>query len=67
MTRRRILYWLAATVAVFVAGIIIGLVWADTSNVAGFIAVVTNIAGGVAIVVLLILLVVVTRRQARAA
>jgi hypothetical protein len=67
MTRRRILYWLAATVAVFVAGIIIGLVWADTSDVAGFIAVVTNIVAGVAIVVLLIALVVVTRRQARAA
>jgi ABC-type proline/glycine betaine transport system permease subunit len=67
MTRRRILYWLAATVAVFVAGIIIGLVWADTSDVAGFIAVVTNIVAGVAIVALLIALVVVTRRQARAA
>jgi hypothetical protein len=67
MTRRRILYWLAATVAVFVAGIIIGLVWADTSDVAGFIAVVTNIVAGIAIVVLLIALVVVTRRQARAA
>jgi fumarate reductase subunit D len=53
-------------VAVLVAGIIIGLIWADTSDVAGFIAVVTNIVGGVGIVVLLIALVVVTRREARA-
>ena len=67
ITRRRILYWLAATVAVFVAGTIIGLIWADTSNVAGSIAVVTNILGGVGIVVLLIALAVVTRRQRKAA
>jgi hypothetical protein len=66
VTRRRILYWLAGMVAVLVAGIIIGLIWADTSDVAGFIAVVTNIVGGVGIVVLLIALVVVTRREARA-
>jgi chromate transport protein ChrA len=67
ITRRRILYWLIATVAVFVAGTIIGLIWADTSNVAGSIAVVTNILGGVGIVVLLIALAVVTRRQRKAA
>jgi hypothetical protein len=66
ITRRRILYWLAATVAVFVAGTIIGLIWADTSNVAGSIAVVTNILGGIGIVVLLIALAVVTRRQRQA-
>jgi chromate transport protein ChrA len=66
VTRRRILYWLAGMLAVLVAGIIIGLIWADTSDVAGFIAVVTNIVGGVGIVVLLIALVVVTRREARA-
>jgi chromate transport protein ChrA len=66
ITRRRILYWLAATVAVVVAGIIIGLIWADTSDVAGFIAVVTNIVGGVGIVVLLIALGVATRRQRQA-
>jgi hypothetical protein len=63
MTRRQILYWLAAMVAVLVAGTIIGLVWADTSDVAGTIAVVTTIAAGVGIVALLISLAVVTRRQ----
>jgi hypothetical protein len=52
---------------VVVAGIIIGLIWADTSDVAGFIAVVTNIVGGVGIVVLLIALAVVTRRQRQVA
>jgi hypothetical protein len=67
ITTRRILYWLAAMVAVLVVGTIIGLIWADTSDVAGFIAVVTNIGGAVGIVVLLIALAVVTRRQRQAA
>jgi uncharacterized membrane protein YhaH (DUF805 family) len=67
MTRRRILYWLAAMVAVLAVGTIIGLIWADTSDVAGFIAVVTNIAGILGIVLLLIALAVVTRRQRQAA
>jgi uncharacterized membrane protein len=67
MTRRRILYWLAATVAVLVVGTVIGIIWADTSDVAGFIAVVTNIVGAVALVVLVIALAVVTRRQRQAA
>jgi hypothetical protein len=67
ITRRRILYWLAAMVVVLVAGTIIGLIWADTSDVAGFIAVVTNIVGAVGIVCLLIALAVVTRRQRQAA
>jgi ABC-type dipeptide/oligopeptide/nickel transport system permease subunit len=67
ITRRRLLYWLAATVAVLVVGIVIGLIWADTSDVAGFIAVVTNLVAAVGIVVLLIALAVVTRRQRRAA
>jgi formate/nitrite transporter FocA (FNT family) len=66
ITRRRILYWLAAMVAGLVLGTIIGLIWADTSDVAGFIAVVTNIVGAVGIVVLLIALAVVTRRQRQA-
>jgi fumarate reductase subunit D len=57
---------MAAMVAVLVAGTIIGLVWADTSDVAGLIAVVTNIVGAVGIVVLLIALAVVTRRQRQA-
>jgi hypothetical protein len=66
ITRRRILYWLGAMIAVLVVGTIIGLIWADTSNVAGSIAVATNIIGLVGIVFLLVALVVVTRRQRRA-
>jgi hypothetical protein len=54
-------------VALLVVGTIIGLIWADTSDVAGSIAVVTNIVGGVGIVALLIGLAVVTRRQRPAA
>lgn len=50
-------------VAVLVVGTAIGLVWADTSDVAGFIALVTNIVGAAAIVLLLIALAVVTRRR----
>jgi hypothetical protein len=46
----------AAMVAVLVVGTIFGLIWADTSNVAGLIAVLTNIAGVVRIVFLLIAL-----------
>jgi len=67
MTRRRSLYWLAAMVAVLVVGTIIGIIWADTSDVAGTIALVTNIAGGVGIVALLIALAVVAWRQRRTA
>jgi NAD/NADP transhydrogenase beta subunit len=67
MARRRILYWLAAMVAVLIVGTIIGLIWADTSDVAGMIAVVTNIAAVMGIVALLISLAVVTRRQRRTA
>jgi fumarate reductase subunit D len=67
ITRRRILYWLAAMAAVLVVGTIIGLIWADTSDIAGLIAVVTNIVGAVGIVLLLIALAVVTRRQRQAA
>jgi hypothetical protein len=54
-------------VAVLVVGTIIGLFWADTSDVAGTIALVTNIVGAVGIVALLIALAVLTRRQRRAA
>jgi len=67
ITRRRILYWLAAMVAVLVVGTIIGLIWADTSDLAGSIAVVTNIIGAVGVVFLLIALVVVMRRERRTA
>ena len=63
ITRRRILYWLGAMAAVLVGGTIIGLIWADTSDVAGSIAVITNIIGVVGIVLLLIALAVVTRRR----
>ncbi len=63
ITRRRILYWLAAMAAVLVGGTIIGLIWANTSDVAGSIAVITNIIGVVGIVLLLIALAVVTRRR----
>jgi len=63
ITRRRILYWLGAMAAVLVGGTIIGLIWADTSDVAGSIAVITNISGVVGIVLLLIALAVVTRRR----
>jgi hypothetical protein len=67
MSRRRILYWLSAMVALLLVGTIIGLIWADTSDVAGMIAVVANIAAGLGIVVLLISLGVMTRHQRRAA
>jgi hypothetical protein len=50
-------------VALLVVGTIIGLMWADTSNVAGAIAVVTNIVGGVGVACFLIALIVVTRRR----
>jgi uncharacterized membrane protein YdcZ (DUF606 family) len=53
-------------VALLVVGTIIGIIWADTSDVAGSIAVVTNIIGVLGIVLLLIALVVVTRRQRQA-
>jgi len=59
------LYGLGAMVALLVVGTIIGLIWADTSDVAGAFAVVTNIVGAVGFVSLLIALVVVTRRQRR--
>jgi uncharacterized membrane protein len=65
--RRRILYWLVAMIALLVVGTLIGLIWADTSDVAGFIAVVTSIISAVGIVGLLIALAVVTRRQRRTA
>ncbi len=62
MTTRRILYGLAAMVAVLVGGTVIGLIWADTSNLAGGFAVATNIVGAVGIVLLLIALAVARRR-----
>jgi hypothetical protein len=63
ISKRRILHWLAAMVAVLVVGTAIGLIWADTSDAAGVIAVVTNIVGGLGIALLLVVLGVVTWRQ----
>jgi len=63
ITTRRILYWLAAMVGLLVVGTIIGLIWADTSNVAGAFAGVTNIVSVVGIVLLLIALAVKRRRR----
>ena len=67
ITRRRILYWLAAMVALLVVGTTIGLIWADTSDAAGAIATVTNIVGALGIALLLIALGVATWRQRHAA
>jgi hypothetical protein len=50
-------------VAILVVGTIIGVIWADSSDTAGSIAVVTNLVGGVGIVVLLVVFIVATRRQ----
>jgi len=63
ITTRRPLYWLAAMFALLVVGTVVGLISADTSNVAGVIAVVTNIVSGVGIVLLLIALAVKRRRR----
>jgi energy-converting hydrogenase Eha subunit C len=52
-------------IAVLVVGTIIGIIWADTSDVAGSIAVASNIIGPVGIVVLLVALWITTRRQRR--
>ena len=49
--------------ALLVVGTIIGLIWADTSNVAGAFAGVTNVISVIAIVVLLIALAVKRRRR----
>jgi fumarate reductase subunit D len=51
------------TVALLIVGTIVGLMWADTSDLAGAIAVVTNIVGGVGVVLLLIAFAVSRRRQ----
>ena len=63
ISTRRLLYWLAAMVALLVVGTIIGLIWADTSNVAGAFAGVTNVISVVGNVVLLIALAVKRRRR----
>jgi hypothetical protein len=65
ITTQRLLYWLAAMVALLVVGTTIGLIWADTSNVAGAFAGITNVVSVVGIVVLLIALGVKRRRRLR--
>jgi uncharacterized membrane protein len=50
-------------VALLVTGTIIGLIWADTSDVAGAFAVVTNIVSVVGIVLLLVAVAARRRRQ----
>jgi hypothetical protein len=50
-------------VALLLVGTIIGLMWADTSDVAGAIAVVTNVVGAVGIALLLIALAARRRRR----
>jgi hypothetical protein len=66
ITRRTIVYWLVAMAALLVVGTIVGLLWADTSNVAGAIAVVTNIVGGAGVLFFLVALAVVIVRQRKA-
>jgi membrane associated rhomboid family serine protease len=63
ITRRRILYGLGALVTLVVVGTIIGIIWADTSDLAGAIAVATSIIGVVGGALLLIALAVVSRRR----
>jgi hypothetical protein len=65
ITIRRILYWLAAMVALLLVGTIVGLIWADTNNVAGAFAGVTNVISVLGIVLLLIALAVNLRRRGR--
>ena len=50
-------------VAVLIVGTIIGLIWADTSNLAGGFAVVTNIVGVVGIVLLAVAYAMTRRRR----
>lgn len=52
-------------VALLVVGTTIGLIWADTSNVAGAFAGITNVISVVAIVLILIVLAVQRRRRLR--
>jgi hypothetical protein len=62
ITTRRLVFWLAAMVVLLIAGTTIGFIWADTSNVAGAFAGVTNIGGAVGIF-LLVALAVKRRRR----
>jgi uncharacterized membrane protein len=48
-------YWLAGLIALFAVGLVVGLIWADTSNAAGVFAGVTNVVSVAAIIVVLVL------------
>jgi Zn-dependent protease with chaperone function len=63
ITRRRVFYWLAAMVALLVLGTTVGLIWADTNDIAGAFAVVTNVISVVGIVLSLIAFAVNRRRR----
>jgi hypothetical protein len=63
ITTRRLVYGLVAMIALLIVGTIVGLIWADTSNVAGAFAGVTNVISVVGIVAILIALAV--RRRHR--
>ena len=61
---RTIIYWLGAMVALLVVGTTIGLIWADTIDLAGVFAGIANVIGVVGIVLLLIALALKRRRRA---
>ena len=65
ITTRRILQWLAAMVVLLVVGTVIGLIWADTSDLAGAFAGLTNVVSVVGIVLLLIALAMKRRSRSR--
>jgi membrane protein YdbS with pleckstrin-like domain len=63
ITTRRLLYWLAAMVVLLIVGTSIGLMWADTSNVAGAFAGITTTISVVGVVLILIGLTLKRRRR----
>ena len=52
-------------VALLVVGTIIGLIWADTSDLAGAFAGITNVIGAVGIALILVVLAMRRRRRLR--
>ena len=63
ISTRRLVYGLVAMVALLIVGTTVGLIWADTSDVAGAFAGVTNVISIVGIVAILIALAVKRRRR----
>ena len=53
ITTRRVVLWLAGMVVLVIVGTTIGLIWADTNNVAGAFAGLTNVLGAVGIFLLI--------------